>query len=183
MNRQVLSIGLVMLASFSISFAVMWRQRTANEAAVSMSETTPSTAGPAQIQPPTARSVEPAVRSARARAPGPAPPAAPPATAMPMTSGPSDDVPPQALPVAFHLWNRRNLNKIEGNITNITSRPLSITMRAVNTSTQQSSETLLQLAPGEKKTFSSEDGLLDMHSGDQLILQSPPYEDRVSRIP
>jgi hypothetical protein len=182
MNRQVLSIALVMLASFSISFAVMWRQRRVDdEAGVSMPEATPSIAGPVQIRPPTARSVEAPVRSAPARAP--APPPAPPASAIPMTSGLSDDAPPQALPVAFHLWNRRNLNKIEGNITNITSRPLSITLRAVNTSTQQSSEALLQLAPGEKKTFSSEDGLLDMHSGDQLILQSPSYEDRVSRIP
>ena len=183
MSRQALSIAMTMLVCFSISFAIMWRQHKAEEA-VSVPEATSSAVAPVPTRPPVAQRREPTMHAAPAPAPAPARVSAAAAAAAPVISGsPDEEAPPQALPVAFHLWNRRNLHKIEGNITNVTNRPLSITMRAVNPATQQSSEAQLQFAPGEKKTFSSDDGLLNMHSGDQLILQSPPYEDRVSRIP
>jgi hypothetical protein len=95
---------------------------------------------------------------------------------------PEDEAPAGPLPVAFHIWNRRDLGRIEGNISNITDRPMSITMRAVSASTQATSEIRFELAPGEKKSYSTEDGLY-MQTNDQLTIQSPPYQDRVVRVP
>jgi hypothetical protein len=90
--------------------------------------------------------------------------------------------PPEALPVAFHIRNRRELNLVDGDISNIASKPLSITLRAVNASTQAVSEMRFQLAPGERRTYSSNDGLY-MQANDELIVQSPPYPDRVVKVP
>jgi hypothetical protein len=90
--------------------------------------------------------------------------------------------PPEALPVAFHIRNRRELNLIDGDISNIASKPLSITLRAVNANTQAVSEMRFQLAPGERRTYSSNDGLY-MQANDELIVQSPPYPDRVVKVP
>src|ERR1700722_16360425 len=90
--------------------------------------------------------------------------------------------PAEALPVAFHIRNRRDLNLIDGDIRNVASKPLSITLRAVNASTQAVSEMRFQLAPGERRTYSSNDGLY-MQANDELIVQSPPYPDRVIKVP
>jgi hypothetical protein len=59
---------------------------------------------------------------------------------------------------------------------------MSITLRSVNPSTRATSEIHFQLAPGERKTYSTEDGLY-MQANDQLIVQSPPYQDRVVQVP
>ncbi|MGO9331098.1 MAG: hypothetical protein ACLQJ0_23720, partial [Steroidobacteraceae bacterium] len=95
---------------------------------------------------------------------------------------PEDEGPARELPIAFHIWNRRDLGRIDGNITNITDKPMSITMRAVNAITQAASEIHFELAPGEKRPYSTEDGLY-MQPNDELTIQSPPYQDRVVRVP
>jgi hypothetical protein len=173
------SIVVTMLVSFTISFAVMYGQRKAQESSVPFVDATPNlprsapTAVPAPAAPPIAEHQGPTAPASRpvARANRPA-----------EAVMPSEEAPAEALPVAFHIRNRRDLNKIDGDIRNITSKPMSITLRAVNASTQATSEIHFQLAPGERRTYSTDDGLY-MQTDDQLIAQSPPYQDRVVRVP
>jgi hypothetical protein len=105
--------------------------------------------------------------------------APPPAAAAAENTG---DVPEQPLPVAFHIWNRRGQNRIEGDVTNTSAAPMTLTLVDENPSTNQTSSFDLQLAPGEKKTFSSEDGI-ELHSRDRLILRCAPYLERSMPIP
>jgi hypothetical protein len=167
-----------MLVSFTISFAVMYGQRKAQQSSVPFVDATPNIprSAPAAVparSPPIADHQDPTAPASRtvARANRPA-----------EAVMPSEEPPAEALPVAFHIRNRRDLNKIDGDIRNITSKPMSITLRAVNSSTQATSEIRFQLAPGERRTYSTDDGLF-MQTDDQLIVQSPPYQDRVVRVP
>ena len=171
------SIVVTMLVSFTISFAVMYGQRKAQESSVPFVDATPNIPRSAPRAAPAATPI--------AEHQGPTSPASRtvahanrPAEAV----MPSEEAPAEALPVAFHIRNRRDLNKIDGDIRNITSKPMSITLRAVNSSTQATSEIHFQLAPGERRTYSTDDGLY-MQTDDQLIAQSPPYQDRVVRVP
>jgi hypothetical protein len=174
------SITLTMVVSFAISFAVMYWQRNPQEHSAPRVEATPSIAvsPPAAVPvgPPIAAPVAPALEAA-ARAGV----AAKPAPASEERS-PEEATASEALPVAFHIRNRRDLHVIDGDIRNITSKPMSITLRSVNPSTQATSEMHFELAPGERKTYSTENGLA-MQPDDQLIVQSPPYQDRIVRVP
>ena len=171
------SIILTMVVSFSVSFAIMYWQRKIQERPVPMAETAPgvvvSAPGAAPIRPPMAEHREPIVPASRTAASADRPTE---------TVTPDEEAAAEVLPVAFHIRNRRDLNKIDGDICNITSKPMSVTLRAVNSSTQATSEMHFQLAPGERKTYSTDDGLY-MQTNDQLIVQSPPYQDRVIRVP
>ena len=90
--------------------------------------------------------------------------------------------PAESLPVAFHIRNRRDIHQIDGVITNISNQTLAITLRAIRSGTQTTSEISFQLAPGERKNYSTDDGL-DMQSNDQLLVLSPPYQERVVQVP
>jgi hypothetical protein len=166
-----------MLVSFTISFVVMYGQRKAQESSAPFLQATPNVevSAPAAVPagPPYAEHQEPVAPARRTVASGDRP-----AEAV----MPSEEAPAEALPLAFHIRNRRDLNKIDGDIRNISSNPMSITLRAVNSSTQATSEIRFQLAPGERRTYSTDDGLY-MQTNDQLIVQSPPYQDRVVRVP
>ena len=171
------SIILTIVVSFTISFAIMFWKRQARDELVTMVDATPSAAV-------NAPAVEPA-RPSITEHPQPVALSGPTVGSVdrPAESGvPSEEAPAEPLPVAFHIRNRRDLNKIDGDIRNITSKPMSVTLRAVNSSTQASSEIHFQLAPGERKTYGTDDGLY-METNDQLIVQSPPYQDRVVRVP
>jgi len=173
------SIILTMVVSFSVSFAAMFWQRKIQErsAPVPIAEAAPGVAvsapAAAPISPPIAEHQEPIAPASRTAASADRP------TEI---VAPDEEAVAEVLPVAFHIRNRRDLNKIDGDIRNITSKPMSITLRAVNSSTQATSEMHFQLAPGERKTYSADDGLY-MQTNDQLIVQSPPYQDRVVRVP
>jgi hypothetical protein len=170
------SIILTILVSFTVSFAIMYWQHKTQEQSVPMIEATPNLAVSAPVvaaRPLIAEHGEPIAPAAQTVA-NPDPPVE---AATPGEVGTAEP-----LPVAFHIRNRRDLHIIEGDIRNITSKPMSITMRAVNSTSQASSEIRFQLAPGEKKTYSTDDGL-SMQTDDQLIVQSAPYQDRVVRVP
>ena len=140
-SSEVRSIVLTMIVSASITVAVeLWPRRAADErvsASASASAASPSV---------------PSSGSTPAPAPAPAP--AGPAAGAEVAAGrtvatptPTADAgnaaeaePAEALPVAFHIRNRRDLNLIDGDIRNVASKPLSITLRAVNASTQAVSE-------------------------------------------
>jgi hypothetical protein len=161
-----------MIVSASITVAVeLWPRRAADQPVpASASVTSPSVP---------ASGSTPALVAASAVPAGPTM-ATPAPTAD--AGNAAEGEPPEALPVAFHIRNRRELNLIDGDISNIASKPLSITLRAVNASTQAVSEMRFQLAPGERRTYSSNDGLY-MQANDELIVQSPPYPDRVVKVP
>jgi hypothetical protein len=120
----------------------------------------------------------PAVTSAASLVAVPSPAIA----SVPTAGASSDDAPAKYLPVAFHIRNLRDRNRIEGEARNISSIPMSLTIRAVNASTQGITELQLELAPGETKSYSTDNGLV-MMSHDQIILHSPPYQDRTVRVP
>jgi len=180
-SSEVRSIVLTMIVSASITVAVeLWARRAADQPVpvpASASVTSPSA---------------PASGSTPSLVPAPAAPAGGAEVAAGRTvatPAPTADAgnaaegePAEALPVAFHIRNRRDLNLIDGDIRNVASKPLSITLRAVNASTQAVSEMRFQLAPGERRTYSSNDGLY-MQANDELIVQSPPYPDRVVKVP
>jgi hypothetical protein len=170
------SIILTMVITFSVSFAIMFWQRNTQERPVPMVEATTNVAvSAAAVRLPIAERREPLAPAGRTVAS---------TDHVAAATQSSEEEPARAepLPVAFHIRNRRDLNMIDGDILNTTSKPMSITLRAVNPSTQAISEIHFQLAPGERKTYSTNDGL-SMQANDQLIVQSPPYQDRVVQVP
>ena len=171
------SIILTMVVSFSVSFAIMFWQRKIQEGPVPIAEAAPGVA----VSAPAAAPARPVIAE-HLQAVAPASRTAANADRPAEIVMPGEEAPAEVLPVAFHIRNRRDLNKIDGDIRNITSKPMSITLRAVNPSTQATSEIHFELAPGERKTYSADDGL-NMQTNDQLIVQSPPYQDRVVRVP
>ena len=170
-------IILTMVLSFCVSFAIMYWERKIQERAAPIVESAPSVAASAPasapVRPPVAQHQEPAASANRSAVSADRPPE---------TVTPGDEAPEAALPVAFHIRNRRDLNKIDGDIRNISDKPMSITLRAVSSGTQATSEIRFQLAPGERKAYSTDDGL-NMQTNDELIVESPPYQDRVIRVP
>lgn len=173
------SIILTMVVSFLISFAIMFWQRRAQEQSAPMLPSTPSVAAgvpaAAPAQTPIAEHQEPVPPASQSVAAADRP-------AEAMRSSDEEPVPAEAIPVAFHIRNRRDLNKIDGDVKNITSKPMSITLRSVNSITRATSEIHFELAPGERKIYSTDDGLY-MQTNDQLTVHSPPYQDRVVRVP
>jgi hypothetical protein len=168
-----------MVITFSVSFAIMFWQRKTQEQPVPMVEATPDVA----VSSPPAAPARPSIAERREPV-APAGRTVASADHFSEAVQPSEEEPAPAepLPVAFHIRNRRDLNMIDGDILNTTSKPMSITLRSVNPSTQATSEIHFQLAPGERKTYSTNDGL-SMQANDQLIVQSPPYQDRVVQVP
>jgi hypothetical protein len=171
------SIILTMVVTFSVSFAIMFWQRKTQEHPVPMVEAMPNVgvSAPAAARPPVAEHEVPVAPAGRTVASADH-------SGEAVTPVDEEPAPAEALPVAFHIRNRRDLNKIDGDILNTTSKPMSITLRSMNPSTRATSEIHFQLAPGERKTYSTEDGLY-MQANDQLIVQSPPYQDRVVQVP
>jgi hypothetical protein len=164
----VRAIALVVV--FVVSFAFMWWQRTASDPALPEA----ASSAPA-LQPP-----PPAVEHDAPAPPMPAPaaPAAPPPLASAAASTTEELV-----PVDFNVYNRRRRNVIEGYVTNMTDKPLSVAVQGISASTQHlSSQIQLDLEPGEKKNFSTEDGL-QLQANDSVVLHSPPYQDRSMQVP
>ena len=180
-SSEVRSIVLTMIVSASITVAVeLWPRRAADQpvtASASASVASPSVPASGSIPAP---APAPAGLAADAEVAAGRTVATPTPTAD--AGNTAEGEPAEALPVAFHIRNRRDLNLIDGDIRNVASKPLSITLRAVNASTQAVSEMRFQLAPGERRTYSSNDGLY-MQANDELIVQSPPYPDRVVKVP
>jgi hypothetical protein len=171
------SIILTVVVTFSITFAIMFWQTKTQERPVLVTEAAPIdavSAPPAVARPTVPEHREPLAHAGQTTSAH--------HSAETVTPGEEEPAPAEPLPVAFHIRNRRDLNMIDGDIRNVTSKPMSITMRAVNPASQATSEIHFQLAPGERKTYSTNDGLY-MQTDDELIVQSPPYQDRVVRVP
>ena len=183
-NSEVRSIVLTMIVSASITVAVeLWPRRAADRPAAVTSSSVPASGGKPAAAPATVTAGGAVEATVGAAAPAVAPAGRTVATAPTAAAGnAAEGESTEALPVAFHIRNRRDLNLIDGDIRNVASKPLSITLRAVNASTQAVSEMRFDLAPGERRTYSSNEGLY-MQANDELIVQSPPYPDRVVKVP
>ncbi len=117
------SVILTMVVSFSVSFAIMYWQRKTQQQPVPIAEAASGIAvsapPAAPIRPPMVEHQEPIVPASRTAANADRPTE---------TVTPDEEAAAEVLPVAFHIRNRRDLNKIDGDIRNITSKPMSITL-------------------------------------------------------
>jgi hypothetical protein len=178
-NFRTLSI-IVPVVVFCVSFAFMMRERKHQDQPASVLDAP-------QSSPVEARAT---ATAALPQLPAPPPQLPPPAAALrrvtasppPTKVTPSEDPPDPPLPISVHIRNLRNLNRIEGEVRNNSSAPLSVTLQDLNPNTQNTTELQLDIAPGETKTYSTDDGLV-MAARDQLILHSPRFKDHVVRVP
>lgn len=176
-------ILLMMLLSFAIGFSVLWWRR-ASDAAVVRSLDAARAVGPAALPP--ERSLQTAILvNARVTVPAPAPVAAARMVrAIPpmVSSKDAEDPAETSVPADFNVFNRRNRHRFEGYVLNRAGKPLSVEIETKTDSNQRPSRLQLDLAPGERREFTSQDGL-DLHSNDQLVLHSPPYRDLTIAVP
>jgi hypothetical protein len=86
------------------------------------------------------------------------------------------------LPLAFNVYNRRGKGKVEGFVRNMSAQPLAVTLHVVDASGQPTAQLQLNLAPAEQKPFGTDSGL-DIHPGDRVVLQSPPFKDSSVEVP
>jgi hypothetical protein len=170
----------VPVAVFCASFAFMMWQRQSQDQPVSIPNAargapveTPATETVTAQPPPPPRQQFPAAAVSRLPVSRPS---------APTVTEPSEEPPAPPLPIAFHIRNLRNLNRIEGEVRNNSSEPLSVTLQDVSPGNQVTSEWHLDIAPGETKPYSTDDGF-GMTAHDQLVLHSPPFKDRSFRIP
>jgi len=163
------SIAIVMIVTFCLSFGVMWWQRKSAElSATEPRKTTdlragmPPIARPAMKQSPAIEAVEPHSTQAGAVA--------------------KDLEAAEEMPVEINFHRRARLDKIAGRLMNSSSDSLAITVKIQSPGTQRISQLLLDLAPNRLTEIGMDDGL-DLHSGDQVTLQSPAYPNKVAQIP
>ncbi len=177
-KSEVTYIALTMIVSASLTVAVEYWPAIRAKQTSPVSQTSPA---PFNSAPgPSAKPAPLEVRSPPAVIANPAPErnAAP---APESGTSAEEAQPAEALPVTFHVRNRRDANAIEGTISNIGSKPLSITLRVLRSGSETGSEMSFALAPGEQKNYSSEN--LYLQSNDQIVVHSPPYQDRMIQVP
>jgi len=181
-------ITAMMLAVFCLSFGILWRQR--------------HQAAPPAPQPGVVSAPPPAPTSAVLRAQAGGLLARPPASGRlaiarpsPAADAPAADDGGEPLPVIFNILHkpdyfrdrstnyesvRKEVN--EGVVSTTSSTPLTLTVIETDVRTQQTSQFSFDLAWRAQRHFGMHDGL-QMSSGDQLTLRSPPYRDLVQQIP
>ncbi|MGO9993406.1 MAG: hypothetical protein ACLPTF_12950 [Steroidobacteraceae bacterium] len=187
LNLRNPSIAIMMMVVFCVSFTLFWWERKTEALTFSTPQFLPIAEAdlppPATVTPVTQPvPPPPAVEVVRERASAPVNPVAANAPPPSNDATPSDEAPARPLPIYFRIRNLRDLSRIEGEIRNNSSSPLSIILRAVNANTQATTELSLDIAPGETKPYSTDDGLV-MNTNDRLIVHSPPFQDRVLRVP
>jgi hypothetical protein len=175
-NFKTLFIGLVIAFGGIISYLLFWPDGS------------PATVATRSDARPTPSASE---RSANRERPMPPPetPAPDAVPAVPVAAANASAANPEAdgddysgsLPLAYDVYNRRRLHKIEGYVMNTSRRTLSVTLEAVGAE-GQSSQTAMSLAPGERRNFGTDTGL-ELHENDRIILHSPPYPDGVIEVP
>jgi hypothetical protein len=182
-NLRARSIIITMAVTFSVSFAFMMWQRKSQDRMASI----PAAAQAPAVEAPTMAPPQPPPQyNTSVVAMAPVAPVRPMTAAnTPPLSGAAnqgEETPAPPLPISFHIADRRDLNRVDGEIRNNSSTPLSLTLTAVNAKTQGTTEMHMDLEPGETKPYSTDDGLV-MYARDQLIVHSPSFQDRIVKIP
>ena len=86
------------------------------------------------------------------------------------------------LPVQISVFNRRQQNKIEGIVQNVSSEHLSLILRGRNEDGLFTSQTHLELDPEQRTTFGTDSGMA-LQERDDIVVQSPGYADMSSHVP
>jgi hypothetical protein len=153
----------ILVTTFCLSFAIMWRQR---EVPGSPAAKLPS------IAPMVARPVAaPALPSASA-----AKPSAPAVAVTPV----AEDLP--VMPVKIEIRNMRHKKRVTAMVSNESDDPILVQVQIANADARQTAHLVLDLPPRGEKSFSTDDGL-DIQSGDKVTLQNPQYRDRTEEVP
>jgi hypothetical protein len=168
-----LPLIVMMLVVFATSFAIMSRNRGTQESS--------------GLERPAAQ-----VRQVIALAPIPA--RAPPlvergadtiaplkANAVPLST-PTPAAPAAPMPVVFQINHNHRQNVTEAILGSLSDTPLSIQVNIVNPGTRMSSQLQLELDPHGSKTFGAREGV-ELNSGDQVTLQSPPFQEQSQQVP
>ncbi|MGA2188626.1 MAG: hypothetical protein ABSH33_08850 [Steroidobacteraceae bacterium] len=177
MKHSRIAVGLAMIAIFSASFGILWNQRKKAELPARSPEV-PTIAGPG----PTAASG--AANRARNDRSAPAHDAAPLTSAAATGAAPGTTIVsgPVEMPVELHFRQRLDQGKVQGSVLNNSGTDLVIEAVVVSASTKETAKFQLVVPPYGAIPFGLDDGL-DMHSGDQITLRSPPYRDKTAAIP
>lgn len=185
-----LPLVVTMLASFIISFSIMWWQRseprrglaTSIVTSIARAESVPTTGLQGTVPPPAAKSV------IDASGPGAA-------AQTRATEAPSNSESKPELPVMFNIVkttayvddeNRPGVkvsrDVYEGIVTNNSEKTLDFTVIETNLPTMEKSEAGFSLASGNQRHFGIAHGL-KMLPGDQLTLRAEPYREITNMIP
>jgi hypothetical protein len=166
-----------MIAIFSASFGILWNQRKKAEPPARIPEI-PVIAG---ASPAAAIGAANRALTDLSAPTGDAAPQAPAAT----TSGAAStgiDSAPDEMPVELHFRQRLDQGKIQGSVLNNSGTDLVIEAVILSASTKETGKFQIVVPPYGAIPFGLDDGL-DMHSGDQITLRSPPYRDKAATIP
>jgi hypothetical protein len=180
----------MMTLMFILSFGMLWRKRDEGDQTVMA-----RSAAPTAPMPPTP--VSPQSRPAPAPAPAVPQPQDVRRAEMrrPSQEDWDADQEGEEIPVVFGIIRkvslfrdrttnfesvRREVN--EGIVSADPGKTLTVTVIETDMQTQEAMRTTFELAKGAQRHFGAQDGL-NMASGDQLRLHSPPYLDLVRTIP
>jgi cytoskeletal protein RodZ len=86
------------------------------------------------------------------------------------------------LPVSMNFRRAPGHEGLEGGIANLAGHALDITATLLAAGTGQQQQVQFTVAPGAGHRIGAADGW-EMHSGDQITVHSPPFQDRVFAVP
>ena len=95
---------------------------------------------------------------------------------------PTDTFAPGWLPISFHIMNRRQIGLIAVRITNMSVKPLSLTISDVSALNGTVSSTEVQLGPREERVIGVESGLV-MAANDRVVFKSPGMQEQAGNVP
>lgn len=188
--HQVRTLMAIMLASFSLTFAILWLQRE------------PPDAPPPPLAGAPHAPIEALARRMSASAPS-EPARATPAVvrgepaALPSSSAPVSNEEGPPLPVIFGTPQRvitrlesdaeDNSRRVTKNVTealviNTSDKPLALSVTELNVATQETWQAQVVVVPQFQKRFGEDVGL-KMASGDQLTLRNPAFQALTRSIP
>jgi hypothetical protein len=173
LGEPKLSIIATMIVTFSLSVAIMlWERRTpqALPAAPPVAPRLvpipqPAVAPVADSVPPAAEHRAPAIAQA---------PANTTAVASPQV--------PTPMPVALQINHNRRLEKVEALMSSVSDVPLSIHVSVMNSNGESTAQLTIDLEPWALTAIGTNEGV-QLNPGDQVTLQSPPYQERSQRVP
>jgi hypothetical protein len=111
-----------------------------------------------------------------------APPNAAPAVKTAPTSVPGIQTTGAPLPVVFQINHNHRQNVTEAILGSLSDAPLSIQVSVVSPNSRGAAQLQLELDPHGSKTFGTREGV-ELNSGDQITLQSPPFQEQTQQVP
>jgi hypothetical protein len=184
MSLRSVAAGLSLVAIFSVSFAIMWREHdtagspspSPEAQAIIAADAAAGAGRAAEVGVPDVGRDNPDPRAPESASSTPAPATTPVAANVANDSGMAE------LPVEIHFRKRPDQGRIEGSVVNASAAELVIEAVVFSRDTAHTQTFQLLVAPYAGKAFGL-DGELDLHSGDQITLKSSPYREKVATIP